>query len=182
MDFGSEGALMSNLLPYQIPFTRITITICHGVPAIILMSAALLFSLTAFEIASQSVKPVTLSAIWAVPNKVSSAQILAQGSGEGAIYLHKTGAWNRLCEVTAKQTFVDEHGGSKIEGELHSVDTPSRAGPFSNKDRFLQIPKLLANSPGIWKIQLTNQGVCNPIERFFPIGGMTAEATFEIVP
>lgn len=168
--------------PYRIPFTDVSLSACHGIPALVVISASAIIGLLMFETCSQYVKPVVLDVIWAEPHKVTSAQILAQTMDKGAVQLHKTGKWNRLCEVSAKQTFVDEHGGSRIEGEYHQVSTPKYRGAFSNKGRDLQIPKLLANSPGIWKVQIINSGSCNPIERFFPIGGMTAEATFEIVP
>ena len=178
---GDSGETMIHNPPYRIPFTGKMISACHGIPAVVVLSASAIIGVLVFEFCSQYVKPVELSVIWTEPHKVTTDQILAQ-TDIGAVKLKKTGTWNRLCQVTAKQTFVDEHGGSKIEGEVHPVDVPKNSGAFSNKGRDLQIPKLLAHSPGIWKIQIDNYATCNPLERFFPIGGMKAEATFEIIP
>lgn len=168
--------------PYHIPIINRSLAACHGIPAAVVLTASFIIGALVFELCSQYVKPITLDVIWTEPSKITAAQILSQTMDRGAVKLHKSGTWTRLCAVTAKQTFVDEHGGSKIEGEYHPVDTPKATGAFSNKSRDLQIPKILANSPGIWKVQISNSGDCNPIERFFPIGSMTAEATFEIVP
>lgn len=159
-----------------------TIAACHGVPAITMISAALVVGVLLFELSSQYIKPVELSAIWVEPRTISVKDILAQTDDHAAVKLHKSGRWNRLCNVTASQTFSDERASTVLYGEDHDVDTPPRTGTFSNKARDLQIPKMLATSPGTWKIRIDNEGNCWPLERFFPIGGMKAEATFEIVP
>lgn len=152
---------------------------CHGIPALVGIIATLLFSAIAIETASQYVKPVTVDALWVEPRAITAAQI----KSGGVVKIHKTGNWSRLCGVTAKQTFIDERGGTMLQGEYHVVDTPQRAGRFSNKSRDLEIPKLLATQPGVWRIKIDNSGVCNTFERLLlPISGMTAEATFEIVP
>jgi len=155
---------------------------CHGIPAIVMILSSIILSAVIIECASQYVKPVTLDSIWVEPRTVSAASIMAQTEDKGAVQLHKSGMWSRLCNVTAKQTFIDERGGTLMQGEYHSVDTPPHSGRFANKFRDLQIPKLLAHQPGVWRIKIENVGICNWFEKFMPITGMTAEATFEIIP
>lgn len=175
-----RSGLMSHHPPYRI--FGYELAACHGIPAIVMILGALSLSIIMIESASQYVKPITLDSIWVEPRTVTTAQIRDQTEQVGAVKIHKTGQWSRLCNVTAKQTFIDERGGTMMQGEYHAVDTPRKNGRFSNKSRDLQIPKLLANQPGIWRVRIDNSGQCNWLERFFPIGGMTAEATFEIVP
>lgn len=180
VDIHSRGGVVNHHPPYRI--FGFELAACHGIPALVTIISALGLSLIAVETASQYVKPVTLDAMWIEPHAVTAAQINAQTEKKGAVQIHKTGNWSRLCNVTAKQTFVDERGGTMLQGEYHPVDTPSSAGRFTNKSRDLQIPKLLANQPGIWRVKIDNSGTCNPFERFLPITGMVSEATFEILP
>lgn len=166
---------------------------CHGLPFLVFV-LTVSFTLTAgLELASQSVKPVELTAIWTEPRAVTIAAIMAQPMDEAnpergaATQLYKTGIWHRLCPVEARQTFTDEQGNILVAGSFHEVDTKhAKLGSFERKHRGLVIPKALAKfGPGIYRMKLENTGQCLPeklLGGLISIHGMTAETTFEIVP
>lgn len=178
--------------PYRL--LGLTFWSCHGLPAVVVGFVTLVLGLGIVESASQYVKPVELTAIWTEPRSVSVGAILAQPLDEGepehgaATQLYKSGVWNRLCDVEAKQTFTDEQGNVLVAGSFHHVDTKhARLGSFDRKHRGLVVPKALAAlGPGIYRMKLENTGSCWFGERLFggllAIRGMSAEATFQIVP
>ena len=180
----ARGPVMLHNPPYKI--FGLTLWACHGIPAMFFMFCTIIAGLSAFEVSSQMRKPVELTAIWAEPHRITVDAILAQDLEHGALHLHKAGFWNRLCSVTAEQTFLDEHGAVIQTAVPHKIDTPEQAGAFSDKLRpqAVFVPKQIAQTPGIYRFKISNAGSCWWLEKSFPflqIKGMTAEAIFEVV-
>lgn len=161
-----------------------TITGCHGMPLLVTSTFVTVLLLLIGELASQSIKPTQLSAIWFEPNKVTVAEIQAQTPGNGALHLHKTGVWRRLCPSTSEQMFITERGGEIIKISPHAVDVPKKTGPIVDKARpaGIQVPKSLMTELGPIRFRLELTSSCWWLENYFPIFGGRTEAVFEIVP
>ena len=162
--------------PVQLPF-GIQLAACHGLPMLVvgLFVAAIGFGMVAMT--SRLVAPVTLTAIWLEPHTIPASDVLDQTS----IKLGKTGFWTRLCPSYAVETFFDEHGNEMIRGSKHNIDVPRTVGPIDHAPRPVLIPKLLAGTPGRYKLRLDDYSACWPWENIFPIPSTSVEAPFEIV-
>jgi len=157
---------------------------CYGLPVAVGIVLAALVSWFGFAITSHYVPPVVLSSIEIKPQEFSASKVKA---GEATYTLSKSGpGWQRHCEVYAEQWFIDEHASIRIAGEYKLVETPKNFGPLNAKPRREPdtIPKLLAQSPGWWRLDLTNVGgVCWIWERLWPIvATKPVTAWFRITP
>jgi hypothetical protein len=179
---GTRSTIMFGGPPWRV-FGR-TIAACHGVPLFVTVTFVAVLLLLVGELASQSIKPTQLSAIWFEPNKITVAEIQAQTPGNGALHLHKTGIWRRLCASTSEQTFITERGGEVLKLAPHTVEVPSKTGPIRDKVRpvGIQVPKSLMTEFGKVRFRLELTSSCWWLENYFPIYGGRTEAVFEIVP
>lgn len=167
--------------PFRI-FGQVVST-CYVLPALTVMLLLGLFTFVLFATVSHYRPPVTLHSIWFEQRSFSAEDVKA---GKAEFTLKKSGTWHRLCPVDAEQVFVEEHGSIRFTGETHSVDVPPSFERMAAKPRPKPdvIPKVLATSPGWWRLQLTNlNGACWPWERLWPIAPtQPVEAWFEIRP
>ncbi len=166
--------------------------ICHVLPAMVSMAILASASWAAFATISHWIPPVQLTSIWLerlegahMPAVFTSDEVAA---GKAVFRLKKSGKWRRECAIDARQTYLDEKGTIRISGELHPVEVPkpeSEGTTMTGKPRKEPdvIPKILASSPGKWRIRLVNiNGACWWWERIVPIvPSEPVEATFEIV-
>lgn len=166
--------------PYRIFW--FTMSACHVLPAVVMTATLIVFGFALFAGVSHYIPPVQLDTIWLEPDKFAASEIAA---GRAKFTLKKSGKWRRLCAVEAKQVFIDKQGSVRFIGETHTVDTPKpnaerlKAKPRPDPD---PVPKVLATSPGEWRLQLVNiNGACWPWEHLWPIvPSIPVEATFTI--
>lgn len=159
-----------------------TFTICHLLPAVVALLGAAVLSFPSLAILSHYSPPVVLHSIWMEPNSFSASAV---ARGEAEFTLVKSGGWLRLCQVDAKQTYIDEKGTIRFIGPTHAVNVPPSFERMAGKGRpkMDTLPKVLGGSPGKWRLQLVNlNGACWSWERWlWPIiATEPVEATFEI--